>query len=91
MLVRGLEAAVISVIVRIREPTRTGMVTRLEVLAMAVGVVFETAGFFALDWYLFGWAVALTVLPTIVDAVFIPVAVGVVVAVRRRLGVIWLT
>ena len=91
MLVRGLEAAVISFIVRMREPAQTGSVTRWEVLAMAVGVVFETVGFFVLDWYLFGWAVALTVLPTIVDAVFIPVAVGVVAAVRRRLGVIRLT
>jgi hypothetical protein len=45
-------------------------------------------GFFVLDWYLFGWAIALTVLPTIVDAVFIPVAIGVIAAVRGRLGVI---
>jgi len=59
----------------------------LEVAAMAVGVVFETLGFFVLDWYLFGWGVALTVLPTIVDAIFIPVAVVVVAAVRSRLGV----
>jgi hypothetical protein len=88
MLVRGLEAALISVVVRTRPPAETKTVTRLEIIAMTVGVVFETLGFFVLDWYLFGWAVALTVLPTIVDAVFIPVAIGVVAAIRGRLGVI---
>jgi hypothetical protein len=87
MLVRGLEAGLISLIVRLGKPGETKTVTGLEVAAMAVGVVFETLGFFVLDWYLFGWGVALTVLPTIVDAVFIPVAVGVVAAVRTRLGV----
>jgi len=87
MLVRGLEAGLISFIVRLRAPTDTRTVTGYEVLALAVGVVFETLGFFVLDWFLFGWGVALTVLPTIVDAVFIPVAVGVVAAVRSRLGV----
>jgi len=88
MLVRGLEAALISVIVRMRPPAETKTVTTWEIVAMVVGVVFETLGFFVLDWYLFGWAIALTVLPTIVDAVFIPVAVGVIAAVRSRLGVI---
>lgn len=88
MLVRGLEAALISVIVRIRPPAETKTVTTWEMLAMVVGVVFETVGFFVLDWCLFGWAIALTVLPTIVDAVFIPVAIGVIAAVRGRLGVI---
>jgi len=88
MLVRGLETALISVIVRMRPPAETKTVTTWEMLAMVVGVVFETLGFFVLDWYLFGWAIALTVLPTIVDAVFIPVAVGVIAAVRGRLGVI---
>ncbi|MCK4703039.1 hypothetical protein KAT55_06760 [Candidatus Bathyarchaeota archaeon] len=88
MLVRGLEAALISVIVRMKPPAETKTVTTWEILAMVVGVVFETLGFFVLDWYLFGWAIALTVLPTIVDAVFIPVAIGVIAAVRGRLGVI---
>ena len=88
MLVRGLEAALISVIVRMKPPVETKTVTKWEIIAMVVGVVFETLGFFVLDWYLFGWAIALTVLPTIVDAVFIPVAVGVIAAIRGRLGVI---
>jgi len=88
MLVRGLEAGLISFIVRLRGPSGTKTITGYEVFAMVVGAVFETLGFFVLDWYLFGWGVALTVLPTIVDAVFIPVAVGVVSATRSRLGVI---
>ena len=87
MLVRGLEAGLISVLVRMRKEEETSTVSMWEIAAMVIGVVFETLGFFVLDWYLFGWGVALTVLPTIVDAVFIPVAIGVVVAVRKRLGV----
>ena len=87
MLVRGLEAGLISVLVRMRKEEETSTISKWEIAAMVISVVFETLGFFVLDWYLFGWGVALTVLPTIVDAVFIPVAIGVVVAVRKRLGV----
>ncbi len=87
MLVRGLEAGLISVLVRMRKEEEISTVSMWEIAAMVIGVVFETLGFFVLDWYLFGWGVALTVLPTIVDAVFIPVAIGVVVAVRKRLGI----
>ena len=88
MLVRGLEALIISYIVRMKPPVETRTVSMWEILAMIIGVVFETFGFFVLDWYLFGWGIALTVLPTIVDAVFIPVAVGVIATIRSRLGVI---
>jgi len=87
MLVRGLEAGLISVLVRTRKEPENTAVSRWEIIAMVVGVIFETLGFFVLDWYLFGWGIALTVLPTIVDVVFIPVAIGVVAATRRRLGV----
>ncbi len=86
MLVRGLEAGLISVLTRMKNETVT-TISMWEIAAMVIGVVFETVGFFVLDWYLFGWAVALTVLPTIVDAVFIPVAIGVIAAVRKRLGI----
>jgi hypothetical protein len=88
MLVRGLETLIISYIVRMKPPVKTRTVSIWEILAMIIGVVFETFGFFVLDWYLFGWGIALTVLPTIVDAVFIPLAVGVIAAIRSRLGVI---
>ena len=88
MLVRGLEAMLISYLVRMRSPVDTKTVTTWEIVAMVLGVVFETLGFFILDWYLFGWGVALTVLPTIVDAVFIPVAIAVIAAIRSRLGII---
>jgi hypothetical protein len=91
MLVRGLEAMLISYIVRMKGPVDTKTVTTWEIVAMVLGVIFETLGFFVLDWYLFGWGVALTVLPTIVDAVFIPVAIAVIAAIRSRLGVIRLS
>ena len=87
MLVRGLEAGLISVLVRTRNEPDTSTISMWEIIGMVVGVIFETVGFFVLDWYLFGWGLALTVLPTIVDAVFIPVAIGVIAAVRQRLGV----
>lgn len=87
MLVRGLEALVISYVVRVKKPGETSTVSLWEILAMVIGVIFETLGFFVLDWYLFGWGIALTVLPTIVDAVFIPRAIGVIAAIRNRLGV----
>jgi hypothetical protein len=54
---------------------------------MVIGVIFETPGFFVFDWYLLGLAIALTVLPTIVDAVFLPIAICVVTAIRRSLNV----
>ena len=87
MFVRGLEAAAISALIRMRREPETGTVTSWEMLVMVFGAVFETVGFFVLDLYLFGWGVALTVIPTIVDVVFIPIAVGVIAATRRRLGV----
>ena len=87
MVVRGVEAALISYIIRLKDPSDTRSVSSYEILAMVIGVIFETLGFFVFDWYLFGWAIALTVLPTIVDAVFIPIAIGVVAAIRRSLNV----
>jgi len=87
MLVRGLEAAAISAVIRMRKEPETDTVSSWELFAMVFGAVFETVGFFVLDWYLFGWGVALTVIPTIVDVVFVPVAIGLVAATRRRLGV----
>jgi len=87
MFVRGVEAALISYLVRIKDPVETSTVTKWEIIAMIVGAVWETVGFFFADWYLFGLAFAMTVLLTIVDAIFIPVAIGVITAVRSRLGV----
>ncbi len=86
MLVRGLEAAFISWLVR-RRTEETSSVTSWEMIVMFLGAVFETVAFFVFDWYLFGWGVALTVLATIVDAVFIPVSIGVIVAIWKRLSV----
>lgn len=74
-LVRGLEALLTRA--RLGKPKeKISGVTRWEIFTLVIEVFFETFGFFVLDWYLFGWAIALTVLPTIVDAVFIPLASG---------------
>lgn len=86
MVVRGIEAALISYLVRMKDPIQTSTVTPWEIIAMAIGAVWETVGFFLADWYLFGLAFAMTVLLTIVDVIFIPVAIGVITAVRSRLG-----
>jgi len=87
MLVRGVEASLISLLVRVRKPTGSRAVSPWEITAMAVGVIWETVGFFVADWILFGLGMAMTVLLTIVDAIFIPLAVAIVAAVRRSLGV----
>ncbi len=64
---------------------------RWEITAMGIGCVWETAGFLTLDWILFGPGLALIDLATLVDLIFVPVAVVVVAAVRSRLGIKRLT
>lgn len=83
MLVRGLEAGLISYLVRWRKQEELKPITSWEISAMVIGVVWETIGFYGLDWYLFGPGFAQVSLLTIVDAVFIPIAVAVVALVRR--------
>ena len=48
MFVRGLEAGLISTLVRIRKE-ETGTISMQGIAAMVIGVVFETVGFFVLD------------------------------------------
>ncbi len=85
MIVRGVEALLISVLARLRPPGEA--VSKLEVAAMIIGVLWETIGFFTADWILFGPGMAMITLMTIVDAIFIPPAIVVVAAVRRSLDV----
>ena len=54
---------------------------------MAVGVVWETIGFFVADWVLFGLGMAMIDVLVIVDAIFIPLAIAIVATARRSLGV----
>ncbi len=91
MLVRGLEAILISALVRWRKGDPPKTVGRWEIAAMGIGCVWETAGFLTLDWILFGPGLALIDLATLVDLIFVPVAVVVVAAVRSRLGIKRLT
>lgn len=85
MIVRGLEALLISILARLRPSART--ISRWEVASMIIGVLWETLGFFIADWILFGPGMAMITLMTIVDAIFIPPAIAVVAAVRRSLDV----
>ncbi len=91
IFVRGIEAPLIGLIARRGHGARGVGIARREVVAMVVGVVWETVGFTVADVALFGPAMAAITLLTIVDAVFIPVAIPVVVAVRRGLRARWLT
>jgi len=58
-----------------------------EAAGMALAVVLETLIFFAIDSYLFGLTIAITVLATLViDFVSVPIAIAVLVAVRKMLN-----
>lgn len=61
-----------------------------EVIGMVLGVAVETLIFFALDIYLIGIVLAVFDFWTLLDLVFIPVAYGVLVAVRKILDVTYL-
>ena len=87
MVVRGIEAALISVLVRWRKGSAPKTVSRWEIVAMGIGCVWETFGFLSLDVFLFGPAMAMIDIATLVDLIFIPIAVGVMAAVRSRLGI----
>lgn len=54
-----------------------------EVAAMTAGVLVETAIFFFMDWYLFGFEVALIVLGTLIDLVFVPFGYLVLKGVKK--------
>lgn len=83
VLVRGFEALLISALVAFRQSNAGKGVTGWEIGAMAVGVIWETTGFFVADAILFGVGYAMISLLTIVDAMYIPVAAVVVATVRR--------
>jgi hypothetical protein len=91
MVVRGLEAVLISVLVRWRKGNPPKTVSKWEIVAMGIGCVWETVGFLSLDWVLFGPGMAMIDIATLVDLIFIPVSVAVVAAVRSRLGINRLT
>lgn len=75
--VRGVEALLIGIISRKTFKGGYG----LEVLAMIIGVLWETAGFVIADLYLFGAAAIVTVL-TIVDLVWVPFGIAAIAYVR---------
>jgi hypothetical protein len=62
-----------------------------EVAGMVLGVVVETFIFFAIDFFLFGIAIAILDLGVFIDFVSVPIAVAVLLAVRRMMNVKYLT
>ena len=91
MFVRGVEAILISLLVRWRKSPEAKPITWWEIAAMSIGCVWETIGFLAIDVAIFGPAMAMIDIATIVDLVFVPLAVGFVVAIRTRLSIRILT
>ncbi len=87
VFVRGVEAMLISALTRLGKSSNRISTSKLDTIAMVIGVIWETAGFFMLDAVLFGIGFSITTLGTIVDAVFIPIAICLVVVVRRVFGV----
>lgn len=61
-----------------------------EIVGMILGVAVETLIFFALDIYLIGIVLAVFDFGTLMDLLFVPVAYGVLVAVRKILEVTYL-
>ena len=62
-----------------------------EIGGMALGVVVETVIFFAIDIFLFGIAGAIFVLATVIDFIYIPIAIGVLLAARRVINAKYLS
>ena len=91
MIVRGLEAVLISALVRWGKGNPPKTVSRWEIAVMCIGCVWETVGFLSLDWFLFGPGLAMLDVATLVDLIFVPISVAVVAAVRSRLGINRLT
>ena len=65
-----------------------GLLRKVDIiLAMSIGVLAETLIFFVLDWYLFGFSVALITLGTLLDLIFVPVGYLVIKAIRSMWNV----
>jgi len=58
-----------------------------ELAAMTVGVLIETVIFFVADLYLFGFAIALITLGTLVDLVYVPITYGILQGLRKALNI----
>lgn len=60
-----------------------GLLRKVDViLAMVMGVLVETTIFFVMDWYLFGFSIALTTLGTLIDLVFVSVGYFVIRGIK---------
>ena len=61
-----------------------------EIMAMIVGVLVETAIFFSMDSYLFGFSVALIDLGTLIDLVHVSIGYSVLKGIRKILNITYL-
>jgi uncharacterized membrane protein len=61
-----------------------------EIVAMIVGVLVETAIFFSMDSYLFGFSVALIDLGTLIDLVHVSIGYSVLKGIRKILNITYL-
>jgi len=60
-----------------------GLLRKVDIiLAMSIGVLAETLIFFVMDWYLFGFSVALITLGTLLDLIFVPVGYLVIKGIK---------
>jgi hypothetical protein len=62
-----------------------------ETAGMTLGVVVETAIFFAIDLFLFGIAFAVFDLGVFIDLIFVPITLAVLIGVRRYLNTKYLS
>ncbi|MCD6563855.1 MAG: hypothetical protein J7K23_08100 [Thermoproteales archaeon] len=86
VIVRGFEAVLISYISqKIKQDDKA--ISRGEIVALIIGVIWETVGFTIADVILFGPGMAMITLLTIVDAIFIPVAIPLIVYIRKTFNV----
>ena len=61
-----------------------------EIVAMIVGVLVETAIFFFMDWYLFGFSIALITLGTLIDLVYVSLSYSALKGIRKILNITYL-
>ena len=86
IIVRGFEAVLISYISQKFQP-KNNNISRGEIIALVIGVIWETLGFTVADVILFGPGMAMITLLTIVDAVYIPIAIPLIVYVRKTFNI----
>jgi len=87
IIVRGFEAVLISYISQRFRPKDNATISKGEIIALVIGVIWETLGFTIADVILFGPGMAMITLLTIVDAVYIPIAIPLIIYIRKTFNI----